>query len=181
MKPRDDLIRILRRFASLQADIVGLFGQVETSPQRVITAEKTLSTLTSLNVTQKDMLLQAVRCIQFGVFRAAVVLSWAGMVDYLEQRLAADGFQRLNSVRPKWNVSDVEDLRERFTEHATIEAARDAGLYGKALMKSLLGHLHTRNQCAHPSGYDPGLNEALGYLSDVLQHIQRLEARIYPP
>lgn len=180
MNRQNDLIRILRGFAALQADLATHLGQVETSPARVITVEKTLHTLTALNVSQKDLLIQAVQCIQFGVFRASIVLAWAGIVDYVQQRLAVDGFKQLNSVRPNWKITDTEDLRERFTEYAIIEAARYAGLYGKNMMKTLHGHLHTRNQAAHPSGYDPGLNEALGYLSDLLQHIRRVEARAYP-
>ncbi len=36
-------------------------------------------------------------------------------------------------------------------------------------MKSLHGHLHTRNQAAHPTGFDPGINETLGYIESLIK------------
>ena len=45
---------------------------------------------------------------------------------------------------------------------------RDLKLLGKGEHKSLQDLLSKRNESAHPSGYKPGLNEALGYVSELL-------------
>jgi hypothetical protein len=60
-----------------------------------------------------------------------------------------------------------------------LEAARDLGLLSKAASKALLGLLSKRNECAHPSGYSPSLNESLGYVSEILGRIEALQGK--PP
>ncbi len=58
-----------------------------------------------------------------------------------------------------------------------IEAARDVGLCRKNEVKALLGLLNKRNECAHPSDFYPGLNHTLGFVSELLQRIERLQPR----
>ena len=50
-------------------------------------------------------------------------------------------------------------------------------LLTKAEEKILKGLLSKRNESAHPSGYKPGLNEALGYLSELLNRIPTIGLR----
>ncbi len=82
-----------------------------------------------------------------------------------------DGFAKLHSLRPKWAVfTTVEDLRENIVEYQLLEVARDLGLLSKAAAKALLGLLSKRNECAHPSGYSPSLNESLLDFYRSVQH-----------
>lgn len=39
------------------------------------------------------------------------------------------------------------------------------------------GHLHTRNLAAHPTGFDPGINETLGYVEALLKLVGTIEAK----
>ena len=105
-------------------------------------------------------------------------MAWAAFMDFLERKLASDGLKKIRDVRPGWSRhQSIEELREEVTEHALIEAARDAGLIRKSEMKSLHGLLAKRNECAHPSGYRPGMNEAIGYVAELLSRIEQLQGR----
>ena len=79
-------------------------------------------------------------------------------------------------LRPKWNLSAVEDLRD-WGEFQVIEAGRDARLYSKTVMKALHGLLTRRNECAHPSDYYPDFNQTLGFISELFQRIELLHIR----
>jgi hypothetical protein len=49
------------------------------------------------------------------------------------------------------------------------------GAYKNTMMHTLHGFLGRRNECAHPSDYFPDLNSTLGYVSDLIDRIKRLE------
>jgi hypothetical protein len=96
-------------------------------------------------------------------------------MDYLEEKIASDNFDKLRKVRPNWPVKTVEDLRERVPEYQVVEASKDMGLCSKNETRALLGLLNKRNECAHPSNYFADLNESLGFISEVLHRIEMLQ------
>jgi hypothetical protein len=55
-----------------------------------------------------------------------------------------------------------------------LPSLQAVGLATKNEKNALLDLLRRRNECAHPTGYLPGVNETLGYIAEVLQRIQRL-------
>lgn len=97
-------------------------------------------------------------------------------MDFLHNYVASDGFKGLGAARPKWSVATPEDLREH-ADYQVIEAGKEAGFYGKTVMKALHGLLNKRNECAHPSTYFPSFNEALGYLSELFQRVAYLQGK----
>ena len=44
-------------------------------------------------------------------------------------------------------------------------------------MKSLHGLLSKRNECAHPSDYEPEFSETIGYVSELLNRIKKYEMK----
>jgi hypothetical protein len=98
--------------------------------------------------------------------------------DFLQEKIASDGFMHLHQVRPGWSgISTLHELREAHTEFAMLDAARDLKLLGKGEHKSLQGLLSKRNESAHPSDYKPGLNEALGHISELLNRVPTIGQR----
>lgn len=104
-------------------------------------------------------------------------MAWAAFIDHFEEQLAADGLNAVAVARPKWPTTGIEELRETVPEHQIIEVGRYVGLLTKNDVKALLGLLNKRNECAHPSTYDPALNETLGYVSELLRRIEKLASR----
>lgn len=177
----EDIIRSVRApTRAFEKEAHELFAKYETSSSRVISVAETWTRLQGLSLLQNELLGDAIRYVERGLYRAAHVMAWAGFMDLVESRLSEDGFAKLHSLRPKWAVfTTVEDLRENIVEYQLLEVARDLGLLSKAATKAVLGLLSKRNECAHPSGYSPSLNESLGYVSEILGRIEALQGK--PP
>jgi hypothetical protein len=139
--------------------------------------EDSYKKLSALSLSQDDLLRQALRCVEEELYRAAHVMAWAAFMDFLEEKLGNDGLVKVRAAYPSWKAASVEELRENVVEHQIIIAARGVGLLNKAEEKAFHGMLSKRNECAHPSAYFPGLNEALGYISELLNRIGQMQPR----
>ena len=174
----DSVISFIAGTLTFKQKARAILAKHESSTDRVITIEETYGELAALNLKQDDLFRQAIRCVEFGAFRAAHVLSWATMADYIEEWFALDNFATLRQARPRWApIRSTEELQEKSSDFQLIEAFRTCGYTGKNLEKALKGLLAKRNECAHPSDYYPNLNTTLGYLSDLLIRFEMLEKR----
>jgi len=162
------------RAAAFQRAAHELLAGYETSAARGITLSRTYEDVEALNVRQGDLLKQALRCAEHGLYRAAHVMAWAAFMDYLEEKLSSDGLVRLRLERPKWAGADIHEIAEQVPEHQLIEVTKSLGLCTKNQMNALISLLRRRNECAHPSEYYPGLNETLGYISELMQRLATL-------
>ncbi len=170
------LSQIYKRVRRFEADAHRILGKYETSPSRIVELAKTYKDLSGLSIQQDELFRQALRCVENELYRAAHVMAWAGFMDFLEQKIASDGFKKLHLFYSGWaKYKTVDDLREYVAEYQIIEAARPIGLCSKSQTKALHGLLNKRNECAHPSNYYPQLNESLGYISELLQRIRQLQ------
>ena len=176
----DDFIEEWReRSAAFEAAAHELFAQHETSKaSRVISLTQTWRDLKGLSLLQESLFRDALLCIERGVFRAAHVMCWAAFMDLLEQKLSSDNLVAVHTMRPKWKkYKTIEELRENIVEFQLLDAARDVGLLSKTTAKTLQGLLSKRNECAHPSGYEPDLNESLGYASELIARSKTLQSK----
>ncbi len=170
--------RVLKKARRFEAEAKRLFSTYESSASRIITLSESYSSLAKLSIRQDELFRQSLRCVENELYRAAHVLGWAGFVDYFEEKLAADGFKKLHAAYPAWSIhKSIEDLRENVAEYQLLEAGRKLKLCSKTETKALQGLLNKRNECAHPSDYFPGLNESLGYVSELFQRIKVLHPK----
>jgi hypothetical protein len=177
MQMDEILTELVSKARAFEQEAHAILAVHETSVSRVVLLEDTYSQLSDLSLRQDGLIRQALRCIENALFRAAHVMAWAGFIDFVEEKLASDGLKKLRQARPNWRIKTMVELRERVPEYQLIEACRDVGLCSKNETKALLGLLNKRNECAHPSNYFPGLNESLGYISELLQRIELLQDR----
>lgn len=174
MDPTSYLLRI----KAFTAEAHTVFSRHEASEQsRAHTLSISYDKLKAFSAEQDDMLKQALRCAEHKLYRAGHVMAWSAAVDYLERFAAADSFHAVNSAMPNWSIRDLDDLKERFSEYAIIDALKKAKLISKNEMKAFQGLLSKRNECAHPTGYYPDLNQTLGYISEILSRLLALEKR----
>jgi hypothetical protein len=148
-----------------------------SSASRVVVLDQTYKSLVALNLRQDDLMKQALRCTEAGLYRAAHVMAWATFMDFLEEKYQSDGLVKLKAARTAWKGKNIEEMREYVNEYQLVEASQDLGLSTKNEVKALQGLLNKRNECAHPSNYYPQLNETLGYISEVLQRITTLQPK----
>jgi hypothetical protein len=176
------MLEIVRQFQyralCFQQDAHSLLSRHEDTLSRVIALDKTRKRISSLSLSQKSLLEEAVLSIERGCFRAAHVMAWAAFIDYLEEKLASDNLKAIKAKRTGWaQYKSIEDLRENVVEYQLIGVAKDVGLLSKTEMKTLHGLLAKRNECAHPSHHNPDMNEAIGYVSELSNRIDRLEKK----
>jgi hypothetical protein len=174
----ENLRSIKKRTDAFEREVCQFLLQHEAPKPRVISLHDTRKRLACLSLAQDELFRQALLCVEHGAYRAAHVMSWAAFSDYLQQKLASDGLISVRAKRPAWSkYKNIEELRDEVPEYQMIEAARDVGLLSKSQMKTLHGLLSKRNECAHPSEYDPGLNESLGYVAELLNRIDQLRGK----
>lgn len=98
-------------------------------------------------------------------------------MDFIEEKLGEDGYLKLNQTRSKWNITSASDLREIAPDSHIVDCLNLIGLITKTEEKALKGLLNKRNECAHPSDYYPGLNETLGYISEIIERLRIIQTR----
>ena len=172
------LSEILKRTKEFENEAHKILGVHEASPSRIVLLDESYKKLQGLSVEQDELFKQALRCVENKLFRAAHVMAWAGIMDFLENVLFSTKYlTKLRKVRSSWNVKNIEQLREEKPEYQIIEACFDVGLLTKNQKKALHGFLSIRNECAHPSNFFPDLNMSLGYISNILQRIETLQKK----
>ena len=178
MVNREFVERAVARARAFEAEAHEILGYEEEATQaRVFRLRASYAALAFLSEWQRRSFNEALDCISAGMFRAAHVLGWAAFVDFLEEKLASDNLAKVATVYPKWDTSSLEALRESVNEYQLLEAGRKVGLYGKSTCRTLQGLLSTRNECAHPSEYEPQLNDSLGYLTQLRSRIEFLQPK----
>lgn len=176
--PVDIVLELHDRAERFRLEAHQILATYETSPSRVMSLDKTRSQLAGLSLRQDDLFREALACIESGSHRAAHVMAWAAFMDFFEQKLATDGLAKVRAARPAWaKHATLEDLRDNVPEYQLIQVACEVKLISKSEMKTLHGLLSKRNECAHPSSYAPGLNESLGYASELLSRISHLQPK----
>lgn len=140
------------------------------SKSRVIVLEDLLRQLaaSSLPTDVQGYFKEALTCLEHDARRAAIVLSWSGFFYMLCEKLYSQYEAMLRIEYPKWQFANFEELKEGQKEFQLIEAMKRVGFISKAEMQQFQGLLGQRNQCAHPTRFQPGLNEAIGFVSQVL-------------
>ena len=110
-------------------EILSMHESASTS--RVVVLEEAYDSLALLNIKQDDMMRQALRCAENGLYRAAHVMAWAACMDYLEEKLSADNLSKLRAARPSWQGGDIREMAEYVSEYQLVEALKAVGLTTK--------------------------------------------------
>lgn len=174
MSQADAVQVVLGRLGELSEEANTILGTHEGAPARILTLEKSYANLGALSLDQDELFRESLRAVEAGLFRAAHVLAWAGFVDFLHDLLIPAYLTALQGERESWKLTAREDLREH-SEFQVIEAAKVVGAFDKTMMKALHGLLNKRNECAHPTGFYPDLNESLGYVGELFKRIKKLQ------
>jgi len=148
-----------------------------SSGSRIIQLEQTYDSLSLLNLKQDDLFRQAIRCAENGLYRAAHVMAWAACEDFIEEKLSEDGLVKLKSQYPSWRGADIREMAEYTPERQFVDAMTPLGLATKNETAAFVGLLLKRNECAHPTGYYPDLNQTLGYMSEILHRLKVLSQK----
>jgi hypothetical protein len=108
----------------------------------------------------QDFIEEAVKCIENGCYRAAVVLSWAGAVAVLYDNVVAHHLAAFNAEAlrrdPKWKTAKNADDLARLKESEFLNILGALSILGKNAKQELENCLTLRNGCGHPNSLKLG-------------------------
>jgi hypothetical protein len=113
---------------------------------------------------------EALQCYRAGLYRAAILMVWAAVVQHLYSAAAAHhggitAFQRANQNRfgtsPRYRQIKKQADFLYMGERDFIQLGEDAGMYNRNIRKLLYEKLELRNLCGHPTKYTPGRRRPL--------------------
>lgn len=127
-----------------------------------------------------DYLDEAVRCYEGGMYRAAVLMVWAAVVEHLYVTIenhhgGIKAFEAANVA--KYGASaGYRKIKKKddflyLREAQFIVLGEDAGLYNKNARTLLDEKLILRNRCGHPTLYKPGREETVIFIESLLMNI----------
>lgn len=115
---------------------------------------------------------EAVKCLNAGAFRAAIVFLWSGAIRILQKRMLNCGKMHVNSSLRRHDANSrgirrIDDFAY-IRDAVTLQAAQDLGILDKSQKGALEEALNLRNRCGHPSKYWPGRQRVAGFIEDVV-------------
>ena len=175
MRPETLLRDLVSELVSLEADHRKITRTVQYSRARAATVEETLRMIAKGSPLQAELLSEAAKAVQAGLYRSAIVAAFAAATDSLLTRIERRGVSIVFATQT-WSASTVEELRETHSEYRIAEAAKQARVITKTQMKTYHGLLHRRNRAAHPTGFTPSMDEALGFANEALTLMGEFES-----
>lgn len=117
---------------------------------------------------------EAVSCFEYGLFRAAIVLTWCVVYSTFRDWVFNKQLATFNAVSSGWKVPvtirSIEDFQD-LNEATVIDTARKAGLLSKEIHKTLKHLLDQRNSYAHPSRKPVRSSIAEAYIETTFQEV----------
>ncbi len=153
-----------------------ILSKHESSSSRIISLKDSFNRVNRLTLRQEDLFNESIRCIERELYRSAHVSAWAAFIDFVADKLGEDGYIKINSIK-NWKLNNADDLRDKVADYLILGCLEEIGLINKPELRSLRGLLAKRNECGHPSNYKPGLNETLGYTTELLSRIDLLQQK----
>jgi hypothetical protein len=130
------------------------------------------------NDDAREFLTEAIVCAEQSLFRAAVVLSWAGAVAVLHDIVIAKHLSAFNAEATKrdakWKAAKNADDLGRMKEHDFLQIIEALSIIGKNTKHELEQALKLRNACGHPNSFKLGANK-------VAAHLETLALNVYVP
>lgn len=156
-----------------ETEIRKLLALPDQAPQ----AQEDVGTLTTLAQSVKDETVreyveEAIKCLQVGARRAAVVFLWTGAVHQIREDVWEQGKKLIEESLQKRNPKARFRRKDDFSfvkDSVLLELTGDFSIFDKSERKRLTEALDLRNDCGHPVKYRPGEKKVSSFIEDLLQ------------
>ena len=163
----------LLRSKKAEVECHKILSSFETTISRVIQLNDLIKKLKSLPVDISSYFIEALGCLERDYKRAAVVLSWAGFFQVFLEKLFVKYESDIKLVRPKWRFNDLDELKENYPEAQILDVAKVVKFINKSELKIIQGQLAFRNQCAHPTFFQPSRNNSIGFVDTMISQTEK--------
>lgn len=143
-------------------------GRVDTSSLgRMLTVVK--------NDDEKDYILESIRCIDCGAYRAGVVFAWIAAIQNIRRRCINHSLPSVNSFikshAPKAiDVKSIDDFAY-IKDSIVLQVGEDLGEFDKNERAALVECLNMRNRCGHPGKYSPQPHRVNAFIEELITMI----------
>ena len=145
-----------------------ILSSIEGASSRVVYLNELFKKLGSLPVDVNSYFKEALGCLENDYRRASVVLSWAGFFEVFLHYVYAKKETEIRIDRPKWVFTDIYELKENYPESQILDVAKNVKVINKGELKIYQGQLAFRNQCAHPTLFQPSQNNSIGFVDSMI-------------
>ena len=159
-----------------RAHVASLTAQILSTSPAAAEAQALRNLLTKLKSNDaRAFLTEAITCAEQSLFRAAVVLSWAGAVALLHDAIISNHLAAFNAEAvkrdPKWKSAKTADDLGKMKEATFLEVAESVSLFGKNVKQELEACLKLRNGCGHPNSLKIGTNRVAAHLETLALNV----------
>lgn len=172
-------LAIFRRAAQLQAKYAVAAPEDRTrTPEAAL--ESLRQALEQAPRTYRQYLSEALACYEHHLYRGAILMVWASVVDHLYTIIAAHrgGIRKFEQAnRARFGTSNnYRQIRKRddllyLRDRDFLQLGEDAGLYNRNARLLLIERLDLRNRCGHPTQYQPGREETVIFIESLALNI----------
>lgn len=124
------------------------------------------------NDDEKEFLLEAIKCLDAGAYRAGIIFTWNFAVRSIHHRLLKQPLNSLNTAIQRHfrdaRTIKTEDDFAYIKESTVLKASMDLGEFDKNQKKVLEDCLDIRNSCSHPGKYSPNSLKTKAFIEDIL-------------
>ena len=107
------------------------------------------------NDEDKEYLNEAILCIEYGLNKAAVVMTWSAAMYFLKKEVVKNYLNDFNAeaakVNPKGRTAKTSDDLGLMRERDFLDRLANISLIGKDVKQQLQECLSLRNSCGHPN------------------------------
>ncbi|MEZ4668642.1 MAG: hypothetical protein R3E39_12085 [Anaerolineae bacterium] len=127
------------------------------------------------NQQTRSFVEEAISCLEFGLYRPAVVFSWMGAVSILHEHVFNQNLAQFNSEakrrNPKWNDATTTDELSNLKENDFLDVIEKIAVIGGNVKSELKQCLQLRNGCGHPNSLVIGENRAIAHVEVLLLNV----------
>ena len=123
---------------------------------------------------------EALACYRHSLYRAAILLVWSAVMQYLYGRAGSHrggvaAFELTNVARfgssKRYHEIKKQDDFLYLGERDYIQLGEDVGMFNRNARLLLHERLKLRNLCGHPTGYTPGREETVIFIESLVLNV----------
>jgi hypothetical protein len=123
----------------------------------------------------KYFLEEAIRCLEFDLYRASVVLSWVGSLSLLYDFVVNNKLVDFNSEAlrrdNRWRNAKTKDDLTKMKESDFLDVLVSISVLGKNVKEQLKKCLDLRNACGHPNSLKIGKHNVESHLETLILNV----------
>ena len=118
---------------------------------------------------------EAFRCHEYGLNRAAIVMSWVGAVSLLQHHIVEHHLDEFNEIaiqkNTNWRLAKTANDVGRMRESDFLNRLTELSVIGRDVKNELMQCLKRRNSCGHPNDFVVGRRTTAHYLEVLMNNI----------